>query len=309
MPHWLLKWAVQRTISVLPHRQKFNEFFQTHFTRTLDATRGRFEARLEYCRMHLDYFLEQRPGLESFTVFELGTGWYPTVPVGLYLCGADEIWLADIDPLLKSERLLRMVEQFCECEAEGRLLKMLPLMKRDRFERLRELKTKLKEERAENWLKRFNINVFVGDAQHTPLPNSTIDFFFSTGVLEYIPEPILRGILKEFKRVGSLRAISSHCIDFLDQMSFFDKSLSPFNYLKYTEAQWKLWSSPLIRQNRLMVPDYRKLFSDEGYEITKEVNTSGSDADFDRVKLAPQFRNYRREDLMILRSWMVAKPR
>jgi hypothetical protein len=115
--------------------------------------------------------------------------------------------------------------------------------------------------------------------------------------------------LKEFHRLETPRAVMSHWIGLLYQMSFFDKSLSPFEYLKYTDFQWKLWSSPMIRQNRLMIPDYRELFTENRYDLVSETNVRGVEADLDRVRLATQFQKLKREDLLILESWMVAKPR
>src|SRR3954464_15279726 len=106
MPHWLIKSAIHRGISLLPASQKWNEWFQEHVTKSLNLGPGAFEARLNACRQYLDDFLELQPQCaDSFTALELGTGWYPTVPIGLYLCGASEIWSYDIDALLRPERL------------------------------------------------------------------------------------------------------------------------------------------------------------------------------------------------------------
>jgi hypothetical protein len=201
------------------------------------------------------------------------------------------------------------MELFCEFDAQGKLEKCLPRLNRQRFEQVKAAKDRLNSERAEEWLKRWNIHVMVRDAQDTGLPPASIDLFYTTGVLEYIPLPVLKGIFKEFRRLETPRAVMSHWITLLYQMSFFDRSLSPYGHLKYTDAQWKFWSSPMIRQNRLVIPDYRELFAWAGYELVSESNTNGSTADLDRVRLAPQFQNYRREDLLILHSWVVALPR
>jgi hypothetical protein len=292
----------------MPRRQRLNEFFQTYLSHTLDLSPAMFEARLNDCRVHLENFSEQRGETDKLKALELGPGWYPTMALGLFLCGAEEIWLFDIERLIRSKRLARLVELFAEFDKEEKLEACLPGLDRDRFRRLLEVKGRLNIDTAEQWLEGFNIHLVLRDARNTGLPAGTIDLFYSTVVLEYVPAKVLPGIFREFRRIGSERAVMSHCIGFLDQTSFFDKSLSPYNYLKYTEAQWKLWSSPLIRQNRLTLPAYRKLFSESGYEITRELNTRGRDADFDRVKLAPEFRDYKREDLMVLRSWIVAKP-
>ena len=106
VPHWLIKSAIHRAISFLPRSERWNEVFQTYVTKSLEIDRGGFEQRLDFCRRHLEHFLELQPmRAENFSVLELGTGWFPIVPVGLYLCGASEIWTFDIVPLLRSSRM------------------------------------------------------------------------------------------------------------------------------------------------------------------------------------------------------------
>src|SRR5438045_242194 len=101
MPHWLIKSAIHRAISLLPASHWWNELLQTYGTHSLQLGPERFELRLEYCRRHLEHLFEvQSPRPTGFAVLELGTGWYPIVPIGLYLCGASEVWTYDIAPLL-----------------------------------------------------------------------------------------------------------------------------------------------------------------------------------------------------------------
>src|SRR5689334_9658857 len=115
MPHWLIKSALQRAISLLPASHFWNELFQRYVTRSLDLTTERFEMRLDCCRIHLQNFIELRPSrAQNHTVYELGTGWYPVVPVGLYLCGAKEIWTSDIASFLSPQRLKVMFGRFLE---------------------------------------------------------------------------------------------------------------------------------------------------------------------------------------------------
>jgi hypothetical protein len=198
-----------------------------------------------------------------------------------------------------------MMDHFCAFHDQGKLQQCLPALDPGRFERLTEARQRLTTESADQWLSRFNIHVKLGDARNTGLPASSIDLLYTTTVLEYIAEPILLGLFKEFRRLGTPHAVTSHWIGLLDQYSFFDKSLSPFNYLRYTEAQWKIWQSPLIPQNRLMIPEYRRLFADAGFRVVQETPKMGSDEQFNRVKVAPNFQKYPREELMKLGSWIV----
>src|SRR4051812_37943040 len=98
MPHWLIKSGIQHVLARLPKRQRWNYLFQRYGTRSLQLGTGMFERRLEHCRTHLDNIVTARGTTElgSFTALELGTGWFPTIAVGLYLCGAEKIWTIDI---------------------------------------------------------------------------------------------------------------------------------------------------------------------------------------------------------------------
>ena len=132
MPSWLLKSFVQRAISVLPRPQKWNELFQKHVTKSLGLTEGHCAGMVALARRHLD--VRWRHSLpENFTVFEVGTGWYPVAPVVAILCGADKVWTFDIDPLLSAERLERMLGHLRRFAADGRLGAFLPNLQKNRL--------------------------------------------------------------------------------------------------------------------------------------------------------------------------------
>ena len=294
---------------MLPASHYWNELFQKYVTRSLDLTTERFDARLEYANRHLENFLAVRPAkTEGFSVCELGTGWFPVVPLGLFLCGSGECWTFDIAPLLSVARLRETFERFEEFDRSGALGRRLPRLKKDRLERMRAVALEAGETPAEKVLEKLGIHVCVRDAQDTGLAGGSIDLFASTGVLEYIPEPVLKKILLEFKRAGSVNAVQSHYLNLVDQYHYFDSSITPFNFLKFPADRWKYLNSPLTWLNRLRISDYRRLFAETGYEITKEDNTRGKPEDLKKVQLAPEFQNYSEADLLVLISWLAAKP-
>src|SRR5262245_60430623 len=192
MPHWLIKSTIQRAISLLPRSHWWNELFQTYVTRSLDLGTNRFELRLDYCRQHVEHwfgFGAQAP--DGFRALELGTGWFPIVPLGLYLCGASEIWTFDIAPLLKTARLKRSLQLFCDAAENGTLRARLPRALPERIERLRELLPLVVGRPVEQVLEEMKIHALVRDASNSGLPPKSIDLFVSTSVLEYIPRPVL----------------------------------------------------------------------------------------------------------------------
>jgi hypothetical protein len=307
MPHWLIKSAIHRAISLLPQSQKWNEWFQEHMTKSLDLSPGAFEARLNACRSCLENYFENNPGKEGFSAFELGTGWYPTVPIGFYLCGASKVWCFDIDPLLRASRLKVLLQFFCEYDRSGALKKHLPWVKPDRIQRLHEIMAAADTESPENLLQKLNIQVMVRDAQVTGLEVETIDLFFSYSVLEYIPYGILESIFKEFKRIARKDAVMVHYIDLWDQYSSFDKSITRINFLKFTNKQWNWLKSPLIPLTRLRISEYRTATTNSGFKMLKEVNSSAPAADLNTLKLAPEFERFSKEDLLVTTSWMFSK--
>jgi len=309
VPHWLIKSAIHRAISFLPRSERWNEVFQTYVTKSLNIDRGGFEQRLEFCRRHLEHFLELNPERrESFSVFELGTGWFPIVPVGLYLCGASEIWTFDIVPLLRSSRMQRTLEFFCEYDRKGELQKHLPRLRPERMAHLRTALAAARSESPQALLERFKIHAMIRDARATELSANSIDLFFSTSVLEHIPREILTGIFREFRRLASKNAAMSHRVGLDDQYHYLDRSITAFNFMQYSDRAWKYLDSPLTPHNRLRISDYRALLREAGFEMAKEVNTSGSPKELEKVRLAPEFQNYSMEDLLVLTSWLVAKP-
>jgi len=308
MPHWLIKSSLHRVISWLPASHFWNGLLQ-HLSRSLDLPKEQFEMRLDYCRRHLEAFLETRPAISGhWRVVELGTGWFPTVPVGLYLCGAAEIWTFDIAPFLRPAQVKLMLDRFAESEQSGELQKRLPRLRPERLAKLREFSANWDQRSPAALLEKMNIHCHVRDAQQTALPSGSIDLFVSTAVLEYIPREVLKSILLEFKRLGSARALQSHYINLRDHYSYFDPSITAFNHLKFTPSQWKYLNSPLAWQNRMRISDYRALFAETGNQITSEDNTKGDPADLRKVPLAPEFQHYSAEDLLVLFSWIVAKP-
>jgi hypothetical protein len=310
MPHWLIKSALQHAVAVLPQRQRWNALFQRFGTRSLDLQPEMFATRLDHARTHLDNYLNARGGMpKPFTALELGTGWFPTIAVGLYLCGADKIWMVDIDPIIRTSQLKQMLDFFCEHLANGKLRQRLPRLREDRAAQLPEMARFVEKEPPEAFLARFNGQVMVRDAQATCLPGGSVDLFFSSGVIEYIPRPVLVGIFKEFLRLSRPTAVMSHWITLVDQFSYFDRSIGPFNYLRYTSRQWGYLNSPLTWQSRLRISDYREITREAGYEILSEQDTPGSLDDLKKIRLAPEFQKYAVEDLLVLNSWIVSKPR
>ena len=68
MPHWLIKCAVQRTISLLPKSHVWNELLQEHVRKSVGYSDSVFETGLGKGRGIYDSFRSLHPDQSEFTV-------------------------------------------------------------------------------------------------------------------------------------------------------------------------------------------------------------------------------------------------
>ena len=306
----MIKAAVQKILSMLPYSHRWNEFAQRWVTHSLilDAD-GEFRDKLEACQQFTKYYqtAAQRT-IEGAKIVELGTGFFPIIPIGLYLRGASEIWSWDIVRLLRRDTFKRTLELFIQFKENDLLEEILPGVEPERLRQLYELYEIADQRAPHEMLERLNIHAVIGDVRKSGLAPQSVDFVFSHKVLQHLSREDLRSVLIEFRRLLKEEAVMCHHIGFRDQFASFDSSITPFNFLKYTKRQWKLIDNSIIPQNRLRIPDYRELLEQTNFCVTREDNLSGAQEDLRSVKLAQEFTNYSFDDLLVLTSWIVATP-
>src|SRR5439155_9767707 len=123
------------------------------------------------------------------------------VPVGLYLCGASDIWTFDIASLLRPRRVEQVLRLFVAYHQSGALQARLPWVRPERMERLRHALESGQTHDPALLLKPMNIRVLVRDAGNSGLRSNSVHLFVSTSVLEYIPRDALASLFLEFKRL------------------------------------------------------------------------------------------------------------
>lgn len=309
MAHWWIKAAIQKTLGLMPLRHQVNELLQTYVTDSVSLTEQRFHFKLNECRAHLDARKAVCPEVETdFTMFELGPGWFPTLAVGAFLCGAREVWTCDCAPLLKYTRVRSLFERLIRAFDDGVLPSLLPDLIPDRIDRLRTAIAETGPSSAERLLGAIQVNVLVGDARKTGLPASSIDFFASNSVLQHIPRSVLPGILREFARLGRPDAVQSHYIDMADMFSYFDRNIGPLNHLRFSEQTWQWIDNAVVPVNRYRLGQFRSLFRAAEWEPTGETVTARLDEEaLARVPLAEEFRACDASDLSAFRAFFTAR--
>ncbi|MDY6847320.1 MAG: methyltransferase domain-containing protein [Chloroflexota bacterium] len=150
------------------------------------------------------------------------------------------------------------------------------------------------------------------DARHLGLADSSIDLYYSRTVLEHVAKDSISDIYIEAHRVLKPNGYMIHLIDIDDHWSYFDKSISRLNFLKYKDSVWNLINSPIAYQNRLRSKQHLEIIESSGFSIEKFIPNikplNAEEIDLIREKIQPEFSQYSDEELSIGSFYVLAKP-
>ncbi len=307
MKKWILKAIIQKSISFLPYKNKINYLFQKYITKGVVLTDDLFEDRLIHASNHIRYFSKFSSDLLGFTSLELGTGWYPIVPISMYLCGAKTIYSIDIENLTSVKKQKESILKFIEWTNTNKIQQYLPKIKTERLSELKKLMSiKDETEFTKKW-NSIGFNFIVQDARHLSFEDASMDLIHSNNTFEHVYPETLDGILKEFKRLLKKDGIMSHFIDMSDHFAHLDKSITIYNYLRYSESKWKLIDNSIQPQNRWRINDYRKLYAANNFTILEELNRPGNEDEVKSINIKPPFNQYSVKDIAISHTHIIAK--
>ncbi len=289
MKKWKQKAIIQKFISYLPYAHKINYFFQKYVTKGVNLSDAYFYDRLSHARGHIKSYQLNSNKVIPAQCLELGTGWYPVVPISLFLLGADKIYSVDISTLTSKKYIKTTLLKFVESNNKG-LLKNYVSYSDNRFEALLLLLTEFDELSFDAILQRLNISYLIEDARKLSLKDSTIDLVHSNNTFEHIYPDVLIPILEEFKRVVEKQdGVMSHFIDMSDHFSHFDTSITNYNFLQFSDRQWKRIDNSIQPQSRLRIYDYRMIYDKLDIPITSESCRVGNVGEVKSISLASKF--------------------
>lgn len=304
MPNWKIKAFIQGTLSRLPNAQRWNRLMQKHITHSLEISDDYFASKWRQAARHADYYRQHAGSQDSFTALELGTGWFPINPVGLALSGASTVFTIDRERLLQRDQVMEVLKRFHALIKSGEIE---PAGK-GACERLEKTLEAARDESlsASAILKTLGVISIVGDARSTSLQADAIDLVCSNNTLEHIPGGVIEAIFREFHRVLKPEGLMSHHIDLSDHYSHFDRSLTVYNFLRYSDREWQRYNNDLQYQNRLRLSDYRALHETSGWRVLAEKNLRKPLEELRSVPVAEQYRDFEESDLAVHSSWMLS---
>ena len=299
---WLAKAALQQGIGALPHAESVNYAFQRRVSRTLPTGEGVLRRKFRRALAHIRAYEEHGPQRElgGATFYEFGAGWDLAIQLSYWALGVERQTLVDIRPNLRPELVNLTLERLHRLRGE---------LGEEAGRPVRDPGPRRISAAAD--LRAFGIDYLAPrDAGATGLEAESIDFVTSTNTLEHIPAAHLVAILSECRRLLRPDGAMSSRIDLCDHYSYSDRSLTPYNFLRYSDRAWRLLESRLSHQNRLRRPDYLQAFATAGLAVVDE-RARAPDTALERLQaldLAPRFRAYTLDDLAVTRLFLVARP-
>ncbi|MGX1022919.1 hypothetical protein [Psychroflexus sp. MBR-150] len=212
--------------------------------------------------------------LEGKNVLEIGSGWFPIIPI-----------------LFKNELNINKCYTFDinEHYSKKRIKSTLKIFENN---------FKTNKNNLPSFIKYFpstNVSNFK--------INDNIDFVISRFVLEHISEDELLKIHYHLYNQISKSAQILHLISPSDHRAYSDKSLSLYDFLKYSDKEWDKIQTKFDYHNRLRLPDYINIFKKAGFKIEflnyEDVNkNSDKYKKFKKLNIHYDYKKYSEQEIL-----------
>lgn len=297
--HWRLKGAIQRALGQLPFGDQLHHRLQMRFG-GLSQFNDELARKIEDWGLMARQLEEAGVPVSNARFVEIGTGWYPTFPLCLYLAGAKSVMTVDLNRHLRQNLTLRMTD------ALGRYLPVIAEVSGRSEGELQRLQRELVSAIRRN----AGLDDATGgvvtycapcDASATDLPVDSVDVVFSNSVLEHVPAPVISRCFVEARRILRLGGVMFHSVNCGDHYAYVDRTIHQLNYLRFSDADWRRWNNKFLYQNRLRAVDFVDMARAAGFTI--EVDSSRPHPkrlqQLQTISVAPEFARYTREQLAI----------
>lgn len=180
------------------------------------------------------------------TVLEIGSGWFPTIPLMLAMEDVEHVYMTDLTPHMDEITCRATLDYLREHFPESAILK--------RINRIDDIPA-----------------TYLAPFDPGQLPDKSIDYMISRTVLEHIPPDDIIDLFAALRPKLAPDGLMVHVIDNSDHLEFNDKSISRINFLTWSERQ-HAWINFLMKdgENRLRHHEYPALFRKAGFSVLRE---------------------------------------
>ncbi|MBX3210656.1 MAG: class I SAM-dependent methyltransferase [Labilithrix sp.] len=298
--HWRVKGAIQKVLGRVPGGARVHHLLQ-RYGGGLAKFGAECDTRVEDWRLMVGHLRTSKLPIAGARLVEIGTGWYPTLPVCLWLGGAERVHTFDLNRHVREEATRALVAHLEK--HVGTIAEASGLAASDVEARRRELQRALERGASIASATDGAIDYRApADAAKTSLADGSIDVVFSSSVLEHIPGPVIEDCFREAQRILRPGGVVFHSVNCGDHYAYIDGAISQLHYLRYSESAWRKWNNAFLYQNRLRAEDFTRMAERAGFAI--EIDTSRPHPtrlkQLDEIRVHPWFaERYSRDQLAI----------
>ena len=127
------------------------------------------------------------------------------------------------------------------------------------------------------------------------LPSNAFRVVISAAVMEHIPAMTAPQFVSNMASVLVDGGLGIHSINIADHLHHYDQSVSPKQYLTYSESQWRFWCANSVQYiNRIQRSDWLRMFTRAGFSLVEE---GGHYADLANLRIHPRYQSLTRKDI------------
>ncbi len=306
---WRIKGTIQKLLGVLPGGERLESVLQ-RYGGGLAEFDAECDSKVWDWQLMIGHLHACGLAIPGAALLEMGTGWYPTFPVCLYLGGAARVLTLDLHRYLDRALLLRLVDRLAVHVATIARVTGRPEPEvRAKLDALaRALHRGAQLEVATDDVIQYRAPA---DAAATTLPAESIDVVFSNSVLEHVPPDVIDACLAEAFRILVPGGLVFHSVDCGDHYAYVDPQINQLHFLQYTDGEWRWWNNKFLYQNRLRAVDFTQKARRAGFAIDVDTSRARPErlAQLDAIAIAPTFARYTREQLAITTIDFVGRKR
>lgn len=318
MEKWKIKAKIVAAEKYIPFGSELYYFYQRHIRKSLIQSSQKLLLNYEWKVFDHIKYIQQfgRKDICNAKFFEFGAGWDLLAPIGISMIAhsnsdkiADdfEYICVDINEFMRPKEVYETIQ--CYGSVIDQINKLYENEENLPYTNMQIPLICINTGIKEFLRKEYGINYKAPcDAGNTHLSSESIDYIISNTTLQHIPIVDVDRIIKECYRILKIGGVFSCNVSYMDHYSNFDKNISVFNFLQYSDVEWSRYNPPFHYQNRMRHSDYKKIFRDNGFIILEEKPYPVLEEDLkilNTLHIDGKFRKYNIEDLAIRKSGFV----
>jgi SAM-dependent methyltransferase len=261
--HWKTKATLFCLFDRTPFGDRLHHFTQKRLTHTVPRPHDAYPFYNDRVERYIGAFERWGADLTKARYLEFGAGWDLFYPLSLWCCGLNSLLLLDRYSLARTDDINHTIAGLQQRPPEGAT---------------RTPKRRLSLNMHQDLKTYYGITYTApADASHVQEPHKSIDLVSTTSTLEHVPFDDLEGTMRELARICRPNAVLVMLIDYSDHYSHGDRSLTPYNFLRYSNEEWSRFNPPIHYQNRRRHHEFRDLFRRCGFQTLEEDCTRPDD--------------------------------